>query len=63
MARKALHTRQKMVFQLPQQKPLNTAALALRGKKGGAHGKTTSAQRVAAQRALKRLLKRGEDKN
>lgn len=50
MANKALNTRQKMVFQLPQQKPRNTAALALRGKRGGA-------QRAA----LKRLLKRGEN--
>jgi hypothetical protein len=58
MANKTLNTRQKMVFQLPQQKPRNTAALALRGKKGGAHGKDSGATRAEAQAALKRLLKR-----
>ena len=57
MANKTLNTRQKMVFQLPQQKPRNTAALALRGKRGGAHGKDSGAQRAA----LKRLLKRGDN--
>lgn len=57
MANKTLNTRQKLVFQLPQQKPRNTAALALRGKPGGAHGKGSGAQRAA----LKRLLKRGEN--
>ncbi|MHB1331341.1 MAG: hypothetical protein ACYCY1_02005 [Sulfuriferula sp.] len=57
MANKTLNTRQKMVFQLPQQKPRNTAALALRDKRGGAHGKDNGAQRAA----LKRLLKLGEN--
>ena len=57
MANKSLNTRQKMVFQLPQQKPRNTAVLALRGKKGGAHGKDTGAKRAEARAALKRLLK------
>jgi hypothetical protein len=60
MANKSLNTRQKMVFQLPQQKPRNSAALALRGKKGGAHGKDAEAARTEAQAALKRLLKRHE---
>ena len=58
MANKSLNTRQKMVFQLPQQKPHNNAALALRGKKGGAHGKDGGAARTEVQAALKRLLKR-----
>lgn len=53
MANKSLNTRQKMVFQLPQQKPRNNAALALRGKDAGA-------ARTEAQAALKRLLKRHE---
>ena len=57
MANKTLNTRQKMVFQLPQQKPRNTAALALRGKRGGAQGKHGGAKRAV----LQRLLKLGED--
>ena len=57
MANKTLNTRQKMVFQLPQQKPRNMAALALRDKRGGAHGKDNGAQHAA----LKRLLKLGEN--
>ncbi len=60
MANKSLNTRQKMVFQLPQQKPHNNAALALRSKKGGAHGKDAGAARTETQATLKRLLKRHE---
>ena len=60
MANKSLNTRQKMVFQLPQQKPHNNVALALRSKKGGVHGKRTGAARAEAQAVLKRELKRHE---
>lgn len=61
MANKSLNTRQRPVFQPSRQKPRNTAALALRARKGGVHGEDTGAQRAAAREALKRLLRQGRD--
>ena len=53
MANKALATRQKMQFRVEaSQKPRNPVAAAAKQRVAGSHAKSTSAQRLAAKRAL-----------
>jgi hypothetical protein len=61
MARKTLHTRQKLVFRLDGLRPRNPLATVVRMRKAGAHGKTVGAQRVHARTELKRLVSRQEE--
>lgn len=60
MANKTLRTRQKLVFRAGltprQQKPRNPVALAARSRAAGPHRKSSSGQRQALRRALKKTI-------
>ena len=58
MAVKTHSTRQKLTFRVASPKPRNPLVVAARKRAAGPHKKSQSAERAAAERALKRALKK-----
>lgn len=63
MAVKTHGTRQKMTFRVAIGKPRNPLAVLARKRAAGPHQKSASAERAAAERALKRALKKAAGNN
>ena len=61
MADKSHGTRQKMTFRIAPSKPRNPLAVLAQKRAAGPHKKSVSAERAAAQRALKNALKKAEE--
>ena len=58
MAVKTHGTRQKMTFRVAATKPRNPLVVLAKKRAAGPHKKSESAERAAAERALKRALKK-----
>lgn len=58
MAVKTQRTRQKMTFRIASGKPRNPLVVLAKKRAAGPHKKSQSAERAAAERALKRALKK-----
>ena len=61
MAVKTHGTRQKMTFRVATSRPRNPLVVLAKKRAAGPHKKSVSAERAAAERALKRALKKAAD--